>query len=43
MTNPIDSNPPVRSPRNTLYLQVLVAIVIGILLGYFDPVLGGAV
>ncbi len=34
---------PVATPkasRNTLYLQVLVAIVIGILLGYFDPGLG---
>lgn len=31
---------PSKSPRNTLYLQVLVAIVIGILLGYFKPDLG---
>ncbi|MBL9203511.1 MAG: C4-dicarboxylate transporter DctA, partial [Opitutaceae bacterium] len=31
---------PVKSLRNSLYLQVLIAIVIGVVLGYFDPVLG---
>lgn len=39
MTPSSPANPPAAS-RNTLYLQVLVGIVIGVVLGYFEPSLG---
>src|SRR3954467_3807847 len=39
------ANPPVPARRplyRSLYVQVLTAVVIGVLLGYFDPTLGAA-
>src|SRR5689334_6654372 len=34
------TTPPAKKSRNTLYLQVLAAIVIGVALGALDPALG---